>query len=114
MNVAVEFVSNPAVLEMLGLTADDLLDYEVTDVVPSKVTGATHIYLRQTLYGIPVYNGQLHVNVNRDGRIISVNNSFVPDLAPSVTALAPRSVWARPCRARRAISAGASTSSPAR
>ena len=89
MTVAVDYISEPAVQAMLGLTADDLLDYEVTDVVPTKVTGATHIYLRQTLHGIPVYNGQLHVNVNRDGRIISVNNSFVPDLAESVTASGP-------------------------
>ena len=89
MAITREFVGDPAVQALLGLSADDLLDYEVTDVVPSKVTGATHVYLRQTLYGIPVYNGQLQVNVNRDGRIISVNNSFVPDLAQSVTALAP-------------------------
>ena len=39
----------------------------MTDVVSTSVTGATHIYLRQTYLGLPVYNAQLHVNVNRDG-----------------------------------------------
>src|SRR4029450_9295898 len=67
----------------------DLAGYEVTDVVPSAVTGATHIYLRQRYQGIPVYNAQLHINVNREGRIISVNNAFLPDLAPAVGPLEP-------------------------
>jgi extracellular elastinolytic metalloproteinase len=76
-------------LDLLGLTPADLEDYEVTDVVFTRVTGATHVYLRQTYLGIPVYNGQLHVNLNRDGRIISVNNLFVPDLSQAVKAFAP-------------------------
>jgi extracellular elastinolytic metalloproteinase len=89
MKVALDFVGDRATQDLLGLTAGDLADHEVTDVVPTRVTGATHIYLRQTYLGIPVYNGQLHVNVNRDGRILSVNNLFVPDLAQSITASAP-------------------------
>ena len=78
----------------LGLTDDDLSGYEVTDSVFSQVTGATHLYLRQTHLGLPVYNGQLQFNVNRDGRILSVNNAFLPDVAtggagpqPSVTSV---------------------------
>ena len=73
----------------LGLQAADLEGYEVTDVVPSSVTGATRIYLRQRHQGIPVYNGQLQINVNRDGRIISVNNAFLPDLANSLNTMKP-------------------------
>ena len=78
----------------LGLTDDDLSGYEVTDSVFSQVTGATHLYLRQTHLGLPVYNGQLQFNVNREGRILSVNNAFLPDVAtggagpqPSVTSV---------------------------
>ena len=74
----------------LGLEPADLQGYAVSDVVHSRVTGATHIYLQQRHAGIPVYNGQLQVNVNRDGRIISVNNSFLPGLARSVRSLRPR------------------------
>jgi len=65
---------------LLGLEESDLADHEVTDRVFSKVTGATHVYLRQRHRGLSVYNAQLHVNVNREGRLISVNNSFLPGL----------------------------------
>ncbi len=68
-------------LELLGLQAADLDDYEVTDDVYSAVTGATHVYLRQRHLGLAVYNAQLHFNVNRDGRLVSVNNAFLPEIA---------------------------------
>ncbi len=55
----------------------------------SKITGATHIYLQQRYQGIPVYNAQLQINVNRDGRIISVNNSFMAGLQRAAPALKP-------------------------
>jgi extracellular elastinolytic metalloproteinase len=88
MALAMNFVrSNVA---QLGLEAADLQGYAVTDVVHSKITGATHIYLQQRYRGIPVYNAQLHVNVNREGRIISVNNSFLPGIARAVRSLSPR------------------------
>ena len=73
MDLAMDFVRKN--VAALGLEAADLQGYAVSDVVYSRVTGATHIYLQQRYAGIPVYNAQLQVNVNRDGRIISVNNS---------------------------------------
>ena len=88
MTLAMNFVRNN--VAALGLEAADLQGYAVTDVVYSKVTGATHIYLQQRYRGIPVYNAQLQVNVNRDGRIISVNNSFLPGIARAVSSLSPR------------------------
>ena len=88
MTLAMNFVRNN--IAALGLEAADLQGYAVTDVVYSKPTGATHIYLQQRHRGIPVYNAQLHVNVNRDGRIISVNNSFLPGVARAVSSLSPR------------------------
>ncbi|MEM7354061.1 MAG: M36 family metallopeptidase [Acidobacteriota bacterium] len=66
--------------DVLGLSDRDLQEVEITDVVFSKVSGVTHVYARQLYRGIPVYNGQLHVNIDRDGRILSVNNAFVPHL----------------------------------
>ncbi|MGH9893513.1 MAG: M36 family metallopeptidase, partial [bacterium] len=86
LSVAMDFVR--ANLTSLGLSPADLENYEVTDRVYSKVTGATHIYLRQRYQGLPVFNGQLHVNVNRDGRIISINNSCMPGLAGAARAVA--------------------------
>jgi len=69
---------------LLGLTPGEVAAHEVTDNVFTKATGASHVYLRQLHAGLPVYNGQLHVNVNRDGRVISVNNAFLPGLAAAV------------------------------
>jgi extracellular elastinolytic metalloproteinase len=88
MTLAMNFVRNN--IAALGLEAADLQGYAVTDVVYSKPTGATHIYLQQRYRSIPVYNAQMHVNVNRDGRIISVNNSFLPGIARAVSSLSPR------------------------
>ena len=76
-------------LDLLGLSEADLDGFEVTDNVYSTVSGATHIYLRQRHQGLAVYNAQLHLNVNRAGRVISVNNSFLPNLANAVGAVAP-------------------------
>jgi hypothetical protein len=75
--------------QLLGLSASDLAHFRVVDEVYSSVTGATHVYLEQTHRGIPVYNGQLQVNVNRDGRVMSVNNAFVPDLDTAAPAGTP-------------------------
>ncbi|MCB1055201.1 MAG: M36 family metallopeptidase [Acidobacteria bacterium] len=77
-------------LDLFGLAEADLNEYEVTDSVFSKVTGASHLYLRQELGGIPVYNGQLQFHVNRDGRLMSVNNAFVPYLAEVVNTTSPK------------------------
>ena len=88
MTLAMNFVRNN--VAALGLEAADLQGYAVTDVVYSKVTGTTHVYLQQRYRGIPVYNAQLQINVNRDGRIISVNNSFLPGIARAVRSLSPR------------------------
>ena len=46
MTIALDFVAT--YYEHLGMTPADIADYEVTDEVTSDVTGATHIYLRQT------------------------------------------------------------------
>ncbi len=87
MDIAMDFVRKN--LAALNLGASDLEGYTVSNVVFSKVTGATRIYLQQRYQGIPVYNAQLQVNVNRDGRIISVNNSFMAGLQNAVRSLKP-------------------------
>jgi extracellular elastinolytic metalloproteinase len=87
LQIAVDFVSRN--LAALGLEASDLDGYTISNVVYSKITGATHIYLQQRYQGIPVYNAQLQINVNRDGRIISVNNSFMAGLQRAAGSLKP-------------------------
>lgn len=79
LEIALAFVNQNT--ELLGLDAADVATFEITDNVFTRVTGTTRIYLRQTFQGLPVYNGQLQVTVNRDGRILGVNNLFLPGLA---------------------------------
>jgi extracellular elastinolytic metalloproteinase len=88
MAIAMDFVQRN--LAALGLEASDLEGYTVSNVVFSKVTGATRIYLQQRYQGVPVYNAQLQVNVNRDGRIISVNNSFMAGVQRAARSLKPK------------------------
>ena len=84
---ALDFVRDN--LDLLGLVPADLDDYEVTDTVVSRVSRSTHLYLRQRALGLPLYNGQLQINLDRDGRILSVNNAFLPSLAQSVNTTRP-------------------------
>jgi extracellular elastinolytic metalloproteinase len=88
MAIAMDFVR--ANLTALGLEAADLEGMRVRNVVRTKQNGATHIYLQQVLNGIDVYNGQLQINVSRDGRIMNIGNSFMPTLARSMGSMTPR------------------------
>ena len=81
-DIALEFVQSN--LELLGLQPGDMGEFEITDLVMSTPTEATHVYLRQKHQEIPVYNGQLQVHVNRDGRILSITNAFLPGLGSSL------------------------------
>ncbi len=74
---------------LLGLAEADLLGLELVDRVYSSVSGATHLHFRQTHDGIPVYQGMLRISVNRDGRVISLTNAFVPELAAAVNGTTP-------------------------
>jgi len=85
--VGLDFVGRN--LSLLGLGPEDLAEHEVTDSVYTKATGTSSVYLRQTHKGLPLYNGQLHYNVNREGRLLSVNNLFLPGLSRAVNATAP-------------------------
>jgi hypothetical protein len=76
-------------LGLLGLSEEDLDDYETTDTVYSAVSGATYVYLRQRHAGLPLYNGQLHFGIGKQGRILIVNNAFLPGLASAVNATSP-------------------------
>ncbi len=85
--IGLDFLQNHS--DLLGLLPADLAGHEITDSVYSALTGATHLYLRQMHLGLPVYNGQLHININRDGRIISVNNAFLANLAAAAPPATP-------------------------
>ncbi|NMO18107.1 metalloprotease [Pyxidicoccus fallax] len=76
--------------EALGLELRDLTQLEVTDRVYSRDTGITNIYLRQTHKGLPVYNAQLQLNVDAEGRILGVHSDFLSSLDTSLASVEPR------------------------
>jgi extracellular elastinolytic metalloproteinase len=76
--------------EALGLELNDLANLEVTDRVYTKDSGITNLYLRQTHKGLPVYNAQLQINVDGQGRVLSVHSDFLPSLERSVASVEPR------------------------
>ena len=75
--------------DLLGLTLEDVGNSEIIQVVPSKHAGTKHVYLQQTHLGLAVHDGQLQINYDRDGGILSINNLFMPDLAGSINTTAP-------------------------
>ena len=83
-SIALDFVHQH--LDALGLSLADVEERELTDSVFSDISGTTHLYYRQMHQGIPVYNGQLQVNVGRDGHVLGVHNAFLPDLPAAAAA----------------------------
>ncbi|KAF9418115.1 Fungalysin/Thermolysin Extracellular metalloproteinase 5 [Podila epigama] len=51
-------------------------DYVVKNSYTSKSNGVTHVYLRQIVDGLEVVNGDINVNIDRDGNVISYGDSF--------------------------------------
>ena len=91
-------------LASLGLDAEDL-EHGPAESVVSPLTGSTRVYLQQRHAGLPVYEARLQINVNREGRIQSVNNTFLPGLKRAANTLSPRLGLAAAVRAARAFDA---------
>lgn len=68
----------------LGLSEGDLSGMTLQDDYVTRHNGVRHLYWRQNLDGIEVWNGDLAVNVMPDGRIINLHSAFVPGLAAKV------------------------------
>ena len=59
-----------------GLTADDLKDVVIQDLVKDP-TGETHAYVLQTLSGIPVVNGVVGLHFKSNGNLFYANSRAV-------------------------------------
>jgi len=70
-------------VELLGLTPSDWEGRETEAEFVNSVSGATRIYFQQIAHDRPVYGGVLQATVNRDGRLVNINNSFIPQAEPS-------------------------------
>ena len=53
-------------------------DFIVQSSYKTDLNGVTHVYLRQIVNGLEVFNGNININVDRSGQIISAGNSFAP------------------------------------
>ena len=71
----------------LRLNADDATSYAVSSQYVDEKSGATHLYLRQTVAGIEVWNADLGIHVTARGEVINATSSFVavPFVAELVT-----------------------------
>src|SRR5947207_10298201 len=79
LTVARTFLSHHAI--DLGLSSADVSSAIVTDQYTDSGTGETHIYLRQTLNGLPVIGAELSINLTSENRVINVNSRFLANLA---------------------------------
>jgi len=87
--IALDYLT--AVRPSLGLTEADLADMVVRDDYETRDVGMRHLVLRQHHAGIPVFNGDISINIARDGSIINLHNGFVADIASNGALLrAPR------------------------
>jgi len=61
----------------LGLAGDDLDELAVRDRYQTRRTGITHLYLRQQLGGIDVFNAGASLATDRDGRLVAFGDRLV-------------------------------------
>lgn len=72
--------------EALGLTDADIAGFIVTDQYQTRHNGVTHLYLRQRHEGIEVENALNNFNILESGKVSSMGNRFVSNLAAKVNA----------------------------
>jgi len=60
-----------------GLSADDVADAIVTDAYASRRSGATHVYLRQSVGGIEVMGSEMTINIGRNGRVFHTTGQMI-------------------------------------
>jgi extracellular elastinolytic metalloproteinase len=56
-------------------------EFIVQSSYKSDLNGVTHVYLRQKVNGLEVLNGDININVDRFGQIISYGDSFAKGVA---------------------------------
>jgi Zn-dependent metalloprotease len=77
-----------------GLKPFDLTEMKISSRSSDKLNGVTHIYFNQYYKSIPVHNAVLGLHLDKEGKIVALNSTFVKNLesfsansSTSVTAL---------------------------
>ena len=97
--------------DALGLKQADIANMLLKDDYVTAHNGIRHMYWRQQHNGIEVWNGDLAINVARDGSIINLHNAFVGDLAAKANAIEP-TIGAADAIIQAATSVGLAMRSP--
>jgi hypothetical protein len=86
----------------LGLDAASL-EYALAARATSEASGTTRVVMQQRHAGLEVEGARIQVNVNREGRVLGVNNSFLPGLESTVDTPEPQIALAAAARAAAAL-----------
>ncbi len=71
------------------LTPQDVDDMIVTDNYTSRLNGVSHVYFRQAYRGIGIFQANVNVNINDQGRVLSMGVACLPDIARRVNTTVP-------------------------
>ena len=71
------------------LTPKDVQELMVTDQSTSRLTGATHVYLRQAYQGIGVYQGNIGLAIDKQGTVVAYWNHALVDIGRRVNGSSP-------------------------
>ena len=58
-------------MQQYQLTQADIQNFVITDQYTDQHNGVTHIYLRQIVNGIEVFNANSSLRLSKDGKLIS-------------------------------------------
>ncbi len=67
----------------------DLNDFVITDQYTDQHNGVTHIYMRQRVNGIEIFDANSNMHIDKNGRVVSINNSFVSNAKEKITSTSP-------------------------
>lgn len=84
LTIALRYVHGQA--DKLQMAQGDLTELQLQYRYVSQHNGITHLFFKQYLHGIEVINGDLNVNVDRQGRILHVGDRLVRGLHTKATA----------------------------
>ncbi len=66
-----------AALVVRGLSPSGNDAYVVSSQSNSSKSGMTHVYLRQTINGIEIFNANSSIHFSKEGTVLSLNNGFI-------------------------------------
>ena len=69
--------------------AQDFNDYIITNSHVSQRSNLTHFYLNQRFQGIEIKNAVLSIHLDKEGKLVNLNNQFLLDLSSRISVKTP-------------------------